>query len=257
LPETREAILCIAGLDPSGGAGLLRDTAVVRDHGMHPLGALTGVAVQNTTRFDRRALLEPADLVAQLDTLLEEFQPAAVKIGMIGSTPLVEALASWLEGRPRLPVVLDPVLRSTSGGALGENGLLPALSRRLFPRVHVLTPNLDEAGAFVGREVETREDVPYAARELRDLGADWVLVKGGHLRKSEPADYLLGPGGERWIEGERVEGDARGTGCALATALACGLARGDTVPEAARAAKRYVAEGLRSAYRAGKGSFPG
>lgn len=254
----RPTVLAVGGLDPSGGSGILLDAVLIRSLGSHALPVATSIAVQNTDRLEARHDLPPALLAQQLDTLSAEFLLGAVKTGMLATATLVEALAGWLGNLPRLPVVVDPVLRTASGGDLGGPGFRDALLRHLVPRARVLTPNLDEAGALLGQPVETREAMVPAARALRDLGADWVLLKGGHLAGIDSVDLLAGPEGESWLEEERREGgNVRGTGCALAAALAAGLAHGEAVPEAARNAKAAVTRGLDAAYRAGRGRFLG
>lgn len=254
--EDRAAVLCVAGHDPSAGAGLTTDAAVIRAFGLHPLPVLTGVAIQNTRRLSRRHDLPTDAVLEQLQLLTEEFLLGAVKIGMLGRGETAEMLAGWLDERPRLPAVLDPVLRSSSGGSLAEAGLEQVIVRRLLPRVRVVTPNLEEASMLSGREIRTRDDVPEAARAIRDLGAAWVLIKGGHLPRFRSTDYLLGAEGELWLEEDLLgERSVRGTGCALAAALAAGLARGESVPGAARAAKRFTTQAMDRSYVAGRGRF--
>jgi hydroxymethylpyrimidine/phosphomethylpyrimidine kinase len=256
--EDRPTLLVVAGLDPSGGAGLTLDVAVARAFGVHPLGVLTAVAVENTRRLSRRVDLEGEDVRGQLAILGEEFLIGSVKAGMLATEDAVRALAEWLADRPRLPLVLDPVLRASSGGALGEPGLLAALRAELLPRTRVVTPNLDELAALTGREAPDRGRVPEAARALREQGATWVLVTGGHLARDRGADFLCGPDTETWLEeSSRTVGNVRGTGCALATAVAAGLARGETVPDAVREAKAFVTAGLDRSYVTGEGRFLG
>jgi hydroxymethylpyrimidine/phosphomethylpyrimidine kinase len=255
--EERAAVLLVAGLDPSGGAGLLQDAMVVRAFELHPVSALTGIAVQNTERFIRREAVDESLLREQLEAVGEEFLMGAVKCGMLPTPGIVEAVVNWLSERPRLPLVLDPVLRSSSGGDLTTSGVRESLVKKLIPRCRVLTPNCEEAEVLTGREVVDRAQMPEAARALRDLGADWVLVKGGHLVRGRASDFLAGPDTELWLEEKRRPGGGvRGTGCVLATALACGLARGETVPAAARAAKQFLTRGIDRAYVSGKGRFP-
>lgn len=254
--EPRAAVLLVGGLDPSGGAGIVQDVSVARSLGVHPLAVLTAIAVQNTRRVEAVSGLSPALVRSQLDVLAEEFQVGAVKTGLLGSPAVVETLAAWLEERPRLPVVVDPVLAASSGGALGDPAAAQAMLRDLFPRARVVTPNLEEAARFVGAPLDDRDAVPGVARSLRDHGTEWVLITGGHLPRGGAGDYLCGPGTGEWLDAERrAGGPVRGTGCAFATALACGLARGETVPDAARAAKRFVTEGLDRAYALGAGRF--
>jgi hydroxymethylpyrimidine/phosphomethylpyrimidine kinase len=254
--EPRPAVLLVGGHDPSGGAGVTQDVSVARNLGIHPLAVLTTVAVQNVSRVRRRSVLSSELVRDQLDALAEEFQMGAVKTGLLGSPGVVETLADWLGDRPRLPLVVDPVPRASNGGDLAEPGTAEALVRRLLPRARVLTPNLEEASRFLGTPVGDRDALPGAAQRLRESGPDWVLIKGGHLPRGRSSDFLCGPDIAVWLEEERRgDGSVRGTGCALATALACGLAAGATVPDAARSAKQFVTRAIDRAYRAGKGRF--
>jgi hydroxymethylpyrimidine/phosphomethylpyrimidine kinase len=206
----------------------------------------------------RRIDLEGDAVRRQLAILGEEFLIGSVKAGMLATVDTVSALAEWLADRPRLPLVLDPVLRSSSGGVLGEAGLIEALRRDLLPRTRVATPNLGELEALTGMSVRDRDQVPEAARVLRGLGATWVLATGGHLPRDRGADFLAGPDVEIWLEETaRTAGDVRGTGCALAAAVAAGLARGETVPDAVRGAKAFVTAGLDRSYVTGEGRFLG
>jgi hydroxymethylpyrimidine/phosphomethylpyrimidine kinase len=258
LEHGRPTVLLVAGIDPTAGAGLLLDAAVVRHLGLHPLGVTTGVAVQNTSRLANRQDLPGSLLGEQLAVLAEEFLLGAVKTGMLPTTEIMEALADWLAERPRLPLVLDPVLRTTSGGDLIEPAAIDTLTRLLIPRARVITPNLEEAAVLSGRPITDREQVPGAAQALLQLGADWVLVKGGHLPRAAATDYLASREGGGWIEDAfRPHGVTRGTGCALATAIACGLARGEAVPDAVRRAKSFIVSALDAGYRAGRGRFLG
>lgn len=248
--------MCVAGWDPSGGAGVLADAAVARALGVHPLAVVTGVAAQNSTRFGARHDLPAAAVQAQLDALAQEFAPGAVKIGMPGSAETVDALAQWLEDRPRLPVVVDPVTASTSGGELASAAARQRVMDRLFSRATVLTPNLDEAKRLAFTGAPAAETVPALAGALRAKGPDWVLITAARCAGVRADDFLAGPDEEAWLEGERQPGgEVRGTGCALATALAAGLALGHGVPRAAREAKAAVAAARARAYSAGDGRF--
>lgn len=259
MPEDTVAVtgvLCVAGHDPSGGAGVLADAAVVRAFGLHPLTVLTGVAVQNSRAWGGRHEMSAAAVRAQLGVVSEEFSLGAAKIGMPGSAASVEALSVWLETRPRLPLVLDPVFTSTSGGELVDPNAEAVVASRLLPRATVVTPNIPEAARLSGVSISGRAQVPEAARLLLARGPRWVLIKGGHLSDHRADDYLAGPDGAEWLEADALSGgEVRGTGCALATALACGLAVGQSVPEAAREAKLAVAKARARAYAAGDGRF--
>jgi len=254
--EERSAVLAVSGLDPSGGAGLLVDATVIRGFGLHPLTVQTGVAVQNTTRFASRHDASPELLREQLAVLGEEFLLGAVKTGMLGTARIVEALSEWLTERPRLPLVVDPVLRATSGGELSDLAARAVVVQRLLPRARVVTPNLAEAASLSGRTVERRDDVEGAAVAILGLGVEWVLIKGGHLPKGRASDFLAGPDTRLWIEETRRDDRVvRGTGCALASGIAAGLAHGESVPDAVRGAKRFVTLAIDAAYVSGRGRF--
>ena len=236
------SVLCLGGIDPSGGAGLCVDAAVVRAMGLHALPVSTGTAVQSPRALVRVVPADPDLVREQLEMVEASFSVGAVKVGMLGSVNVSRVAADWLRARPRLPVVVDPVLRTSSGGSLGD---VSSLLQNLVPLARVLTPNLDEAAALTGLSVANRDEMEAAAHDLRDRGAQWVLVKGGHLPKGEAADYLEGPETSEWlVRPRRPGGPVRGTGCALASALAAGLARGDSVPEAAAHAKARVEHGI-------------
>jgi hydroxymethylpyrimidine/phosphomethylpyrimidine kinase len=237
----RPRVLVFAGLDPSGGAGLLADVAAIRDGGGRPMACATAITVQ-TTRAVRRFEALPASLVIeQAVALLEEDGPvAAVKLGMLGSPETAEALAR-LAGDGRLagvPWVIDPVLRSSSGASLG------AAARAYEPLLSagaIWTPNVPEAAALAGRPAPGDEEGLLAlARELLARGPRAVIAKGGHL-PGEPADLVVEEGGVARLSGVRRPGTRRGTGCRFASALATALAGGAPLVEAARTAKVYVA----------------
>src|SRR5262245_57831258 len=186
-------------MDPSGGAGLLTDATVVRELGCHPVLTVTAIAVENTERVAHRYDLPPTLVREQLEVLSEEFRLGAVKSGMLPSLEIVEVFADWLGGRPRLPLVVDPVLRATSGGELSDQAAVASMTRLLFPRSRVITPNLEEVAALTGLTVKDRNDVPRAATALLELGPEWVLVKGGHLSGDEAADYLVSRRESTWL----------------------------------------------------------
>jgi hydroxymethylpyrimidine/phosphomethylpyrimidine kinase len=237
----RPRILVLAGLDPSGGAGLLADAAAIGDGGGRALACTTAITVQ-TTRAVRRFEALPVSLVIEQATaLLEEDGPvAAVKLGMLGA-PEIAAAVARLAADPRLagvPWVIDPVLRSSSGAGLGAAA---RAYEPLLPTGAIWTPNVPEAAALVGRPEPADEGELLAlARELLARGPRAVIAKGGHL-PGEPADLVVEAGGVTRLSGVRRPGTRRGTGCRFASALATALARGAPLVGAARTAKAYVA----------------
>jgi hydroxymethylpyrimidine/phosphomethylpyrimidine kinase len=227
------AVLVLAGLDPSGGAGLLADAEAVREAGARPLCVATALTVQTTKRA-RDWKPVPVELVLeQARALLEEEPVAAIKAGMLGTSAMARALA---ELQPKLPLVIDPVLRASSGASLFEGE-----PRELLIRGSIVTPNLAEAQRLLGLPAlpASAEAMAGAARELVRLGAKAALIKGGHL-SGEAIDVLFDGAEVHELRGARLANDRRGTGCRLASALAARLALGDDLLSAARAAKELV-----------------
>lgn len=251
-------ILAFGGLDPTGGAGILMDAMAIRAAGGYPAAVPSCLAIQTTASFDRIVPL-PRDAMDQaLARAAESFPVRAVKIGMVGTRAAAEAIHNFLARCPGIPVVLDPVLRSSSGAPLLFPRALPAY-RMLLRRASVLTPNLPEAEKILDRGIPSFGEAILAARDLSlSTGAE-IVLKGGHFpwkgRRGVDIVFadrvvtLLGPGPGR----RRV--DAHGTGCALASAIAARLAAGDPLVEAARAAKSLLEGLVASGFPSGEGRW--
>jgi hydroxymethylpyrimidine/phosphomethylpyrimidine kinase len=257
--------LTIAGFDPGSGAGITADLKTFAAHGIYGVACISALTVQSTLGV--RAV-EPlsAMLVRQtLECLAEDVSVSGIKIGMLGSSAVVCEVSSFLTAQsgtiPRERIVLDPVLRSTSGTALIDQDGVRVIRDELLPRVGWITPNVDELAMLAGGSPD-REEVPAAAARLQAIAAQLgndelnVVVTGGHL--SRPDDFLLtASGAGNWLPGEKIITNAtHGTGCAFSSALLCELISGRSPEEAVAAAKAYVAEALRSAYPIGKGKGP-
>lgn len=239
--------LTIAGSDPSGGAGLQRDLATFHDLGVRGLSAATALTAQNSIDF-KAALPVPAHFVArQVAALLEEFDIHSVKIGMAGSPENLRAIRSLVKRCSLKNVVLDPVLRSTSGKSLLTKGGLAEI-RSLLASIEVVTPNLDEAAALTGvKRISGVAEMEIAARRLFEMGARHALVKGGHL-EGEPVDILFNGKSFRHFCGRRLKGGSgrfHGTGCILSAGIAAGLAQGKGVEEAVATARAYLVKVLK------------
>jgi hydroxymethylpyrimidine/phosphomethylpyrimidine kinase len=254
----RPAILCLAGIDPSGGAGLARDVMVVDRLGAHPLPVPTALTVQNTQ--DVLAVVPiPGDTVASMArAVLDDFPVHAVKVGMLASEDVVAQVAELLRDRAAIPVVVDPVLRSTSGCELLSSQGLLALKDCLLPEVTVLTPNRQEAETLVGIPIATVEDLREAARRLCQAGVEWAYIKAPDL-PGGPLDVLQGQGTCRLYPGEPLHSNrVHGTGCVFSAALACFLGTFLPVPQAAARAKQVAEATIRTASRIGRGmALPG
>ncbi len=252
----RIPIATIAGSDPSGGAGLQADLRVFTLLGTYGQAVPTALTIQNSLGVKKVVPLEAALVREELEAIFEDFPPQAVKTGMLPTAEIVHAVADLLE-RHRPLVVIDPVLVSSSGALLMEEGALAALKERLLPLATVITPNLPEAAALLGeKEVSLSEEV---AETLLRLGPQAVVLKGGHAPGEKATDLVLAEGKTRVWETPRVSGKiGHGTGCTFSAALAVFLAQGLSVPEAAQKAKEFVYLALLAAkdQRLGQGLSP-
>jgi hydroxymethylpyrimidine/phosphomethylpyrimidine kinase len=256
---TPPVVLSIAGFDPSSGAGVTADVKTIAAHDCCGVTCITALTVQSTAGVRRVDPVAPDLVQATLEELVSDVPIAAVHIGMLATKAIVGVVAEFL-ARHRLPyIVLDPVLRSSSGTALLDPPGVRLLVEKLFPRVDVTTPNVDEAAALTGMAVTNPEQMKAAAGRLHELGARAVVVTGGHL---DPATDLLsfpGPTGleEQLFQSQRLNSSStHGTGCAFSTALACQLACGKSLPEAVGSAKAYVMAAIERAYPLGRGIGP-
>ena len=248
--------LVIAASDSGGGAGLEADLKTLAAHGVFGFCVVSAVTAQNSVAVTAVECLSPAVVTAQLAAVADDFEIAAVKIGLLGNAANALAVADFLAARlAGTPVVLDPVMVSASGHAFLPPEAAAAL-KTLFPLATLITPNLPEAEALVGRPLPDDEARVRAARELK-AGTGHVLIKGGHGPGRAADDLLAGPEGETWFRGERVETtNTHGTGCTLSSAVCARLAQGRPLAEAVGLAKAYVTEGLRHSLSLGAGPGP-
>lgn len=258
-PNSCAVALSIAGFDPSSGAGIAADLKVFAAHRLYGVSAITALTVQSTVGVRRVEPVSPELLRDTLDCLAGDLTFAGIKIGMLGTGAEVEVVAEFLEksGVPAGRVVLDSVLRSSSGRELLDPEGVRRLKHDLLPRVGWITPNSEELAVLTETSVPSREAVSAAAARLAEAHPGLnVVVTGGHL--DPPDDFLRTAGGDaRWFSGERIETRAtHGTGCAFSSALLARLVLGDDPADAVAAAKAYVAGAMRAARPIGKGRGP-
>jgi len=264
MPEPLPVCLSIAGSDSGGGAGIQADLKAFARCGVHGTTAITALTAQNTVTVARVEPVSPAMIRAQIEAVAADLGVDAVKIGMVGGEPAIEAVAAALDALPAgTPVVLDPVMVAESGGRLLEAAAERALVELLLPRATVVTPNVPEARVLAGTAAAGDRALPADGLELaaavRAAGAAAVIITGGH--REEATDLLLyGPGdGELVaIPGQRYpDGAAHGSGCTHSSALAAQLALGASLPDAARVARELAAEAVRLGLRElGHGAGP-
>ena len=230
-----KSVLSIAGSDSSGGAGIQADIKTIQAHHLFAQTAITALTAQNTTGVYGVLDVEPAFVAQQIDVVFEDIRPDAVKIGMVSSPAIVDAIVDALVRNGAANIVVDPVMVATSGSELSSNEAVVALREKLIPLATVITPNMPEAEVLFGAHIENAADQERAAVEIARATDVAVLVKGGH-GENDANDVLARPDGTvTWFEGERVDtANTHGTGCTLSSAIACGLAVGKPLEEAVK-----------------------
>ena len=251
---TPPVVLSIAGSDSGGGAGIQADLKAFMALGTHGLSAIAALTAQNTRGVSAIHRPPRRFLRAQLDALFDDFPVAAVKIGMLGTVPVIETVAEVLLDRGARNIVLDPVMIASSGARLAERRALDALRQRLLPLADVLTPNLPEAEVLLGRHIVDEDAQAEAAAALLGDVRGGVLLKGGHLPGDTLTDlYLQGGAAPRQWRHARLPIEGHGTGCTLASAIAARLGHGDAPADAADHAIAFLQRALAAAYRPGAG----
>lgn len=246
--------LTVAGSDSCGGAGIQADLKVFQALGVWGLSAITAVTAQNTREVRGIQILDPGIIALQVQVILDEFPISAVKTGMLADAATIRVVDREIPGG--VPLVVDPVMVSTSRHELLEKGARSDLVEILLPRATIVTPNIPEAEVLSGVEsIRTLEDAHLAGMRILDLGPRFVLVKGGHLPGDEAADLLLSAGGEWVISTPRFPFIVHGAGCCYSAAICAHLARGCTVQEAFSRSKEWMNRLFRKAERAPSGIF--
>lgn len=249
-------VLTIAGSDSSGGAGIQADLKTFSALGCYGMSVLCAVTAQNTLGVRSYQSIDPSLVADQLDAVFSDLRVDAVKIGMLGTVETIVVVGRKLREYAPPVIVLDPVMVAKGGSRLLAPDAEGALREELFPLTTLLTPNIPEAQALTGLEIEDLDGMRAAAAALRLQGPRAVLVKGGHLSGSAE-DFLLDEEGERLFPGERIPSrHTHGTGCSLSSALAALLARGWPLIEAVAEAKSWVAAGIREGLAVGSGCGP-
>ena len=248
--------LSIAGSDCSGGAGIQADLKTMTMNGVYAMSAITALTAQNTTGVT--GIMEvPADFLRQqLDMIFTDIRPDAVKVGMVASSGLIEAIAERLRFYRAENLVVDPVMVATSGARLIESDALSTLTRELLPMAAVITPNIPEGELLSGMKIENEEAMTAAAKKIGDAYGCAVLLKGGHS-VSDANDLLYANGELTWFRGRRIDNpNTHGTGCTLSSAIAANLAKGFALKTSVQRAKDYISGALAALLDLGKGAGP-
>lgn len=263
MAEKPPIILTIAGFDPSSGAGVTADIKTIAAHGCYGVACITALTVQSTAGVRRVEPLDPALVTETLEELAADIPIAAVHIGMLGAGRVVKAMVEFLgrrSGKAKLPnVVLDPILKSSSGADLLDSAGTRLLIEKLIPLADVITPNVEEAAVLTGLKVTDLDEMRAAAAKLHQMGSAAVVITGGHLEK---ATDLLSFTTRRGVEEEVFKAERQrsnsthGTGCAFATAMSCHLALDRGLAEAALLAKTFVTAAIAAGHPLGRGTGP-
>jgi hydroxymethylpyrimidine/phosphomethylpyrimidine kinase len=250
-------VMTIAGFDPSAGAGILADIKTISAFGCYGVSAITSLTLQNTQGVFG-AYHQTREVVrGQLEPLFDDFDIAAIKTGMLPTREVIEEVADAITSRSIEKIVVDPVVRSTSGYDLIDDKALAALIDLVFPLASIVTPNRAEAERITGLEIKGHAEMEEAARRILSRGPRAVLIKGGDTRDERATDLLLDSSGVVAFSSERVSSTSNhGTGCTLSSALACLMAYGHTLHEAIPIAKQYLVEAITTAPGLGQGHGP-
>ncbi|MGE3302642.1 MAG: bifunctional hydroxymethylpyrimidine kinase/phosphomethylpyrimidine kinase [Hyphomonadaceae bacterium] len=253
----RGRVLAIAGSDPSGGAGIQADLKTITGVGSYAMAAITALTVQNTLGVNAVMQIPPDFVRQQIDAVLSDIGADVIKIGMLGDSATIEAVAAALQPYASIPVVLDPVMVAKGGAPLLADDAVQTLRARLIPGAALVTPNAPEAERLTGAAVGDVEGQKAAGAALLALGAKAAYVKGGHIPGEYVRDVLVTPGGARVYEAKRIDTKAtHGTGCTLASAIASDLAQGNSLEEAIARARFFLEEAILAAPGLGKGHQP-
>ena len=256
--------LTIAGLDPSGGAGIIADVRSFSAFGCVAAAAVSSITFQNTTGVFGKVDQSAQTVSSQVQAVLDDLRVSAIKMGMLPTPEVIAETSRLIKESGIENIVVDPVVRSTSGFDLIDDEALRALIDHLFPLALVITPNIPEAERICGTVIRSEQDLLNAGEQMLAMGAKNVLIKGGHARATlapssagKAVDVLFNENGVERFENDRIGTDGiHGTGCSLSAAIAANLALGRSVPQAIRIAKDFVFEGIRTAEKIGSGHAP-
>jgi len=253
--------LTIAGLDPSGGAGIIADIKTFSAFGCFASAVVASITFQNTQGVFGAVHQTAESVRLQIEPILDDYDVAAVKTGMLPTSEIIDEVAGIIKKHGLKNVVVDPVVRSTSGFDLINDAALAILIDRLFPLADLVTPNIPEAERIAQMTIRTEADIRQAAQTMQSFGATNVLIKGGHFSAAEfdgkARDFLFSENSMAIIEADFIETTAtHGTGCTLAAAIAANLAVGEDLSKAVSIAKEFVNEAIRTAPGLGKGHSP-
>lgn len=250
-------VLSIAGSDPSGGAGIQADIKTITAHKLYAMAVIVSLTAQNTTAVSGVLDCLPEFVEAQIDSVLSDITPDAIKLGMLSNANIMHSVAKMLKQYNCKNIVLDPVMVATTGGRLMDDNALGVYIDELFALARVVTPNLPEASVLSGIEIKNIDDMRAAAIKISNYGCKSVLIKGGHWREDAAVDLLYENGEFSQFCAPKVDtNNTHGTGCTLSSAIACNIASGLSVKDSVKNAKDYVTNALKNTIAIGHGNGP-
>lgn len=243
---TYPSVLTIAGFDGSGGAGIQGDIKTISALGCFATSVLTALPVQNTTGVKTIYPIPYKAVKEQIETILEDIYPDAIKIGMVHTNELVDTIVSTLKSYPKIPLVFDPVMGATSGHKLINDETIQTIIDKLFPIVDIITPNLDEANTLAQMNIETVRDMHQAGEKIKKLGVKNILIKGGHLKTTPLTSLFFSDDGQvHEFHFEKYDtNNTHGSGCTLSSAIASYLASGKSLLEAVTLGQAYIQQAI-------------
>ena len=249
-------VLTIAGTDPTGGAGVQADLKTMTAHKVYGMSIITALVAQNTLGVRDIMEVKPDFLAEQFDCVFEDIYPDAIKIGMVSSPVLIEMIVNKLTSQKDCPIVVDPVMVSTSGSRLLADNALRLLKEKLIPLATIITPNIPEAQVLTNLKINTKDDMITAAKMISEWYHGYILIKGGHFEERAD-DLLYYRGNITWLTGEKINNpNTHGTGCTLSSAIASNLALEYSIEESVTRAKVYITGALKANLNLGHGSGP-
>lgn len=250
------AVLTIAGSDCSGGAGIQADLKTIEAYQLYGMSVITAVTAQNTMGVSGIHALSADFVTRQLTAVFDDIPPQAVKIGMLHDADIIAAVSDFLQAHCEAPIIVDPVMVSTSGHALLSEQAVSTLIEKLCPLCTLITPNLAEAAVLTGQSVNNQEQMEQAAQKILQQFGCAVYLKGGHLTDCAD-DFLLTSDGAAWFSAPRLENpNTHGTGCTLSSAIACGLAKNLSLLDSIQCAKNYLTDCINEQLDLGHGAGP-
>jgi hydroxymethylpyrimidine/phosphomethylpyrimidine kinase len=250
-----DAVLTIAGLDPTGGAGIAADLKVFNFFKLHGLAAITAVAIQNTKGVSSVEEIPAKTVEDQIQAIMIDFNVCAAKVGMLFSREMTEAVANIFK-KNYVPLVVDPVMGATSGGILKEKKAVKTLKEELLPVALIVTPNIFEAEILSGMKIKDQKDVEETARKIREYGCKNVIIKGGHLPGEKVIDTLLFQGRIYHFSKEKIElKRTHGTGCFFSAALTALIAKKVPLIKAVEKAGSFTEEAIKKGFNVGETRF--